>query len=193
LARTFRDAFADVTPLYRLGDVRFRYEPSLLMAEVTALRTRWGSASVGATAALAAGGLSAAVLLTTPNQLGLATALAVIAVLFATWVLRAETKTLGRNGFVLNFATETLRLDLPGRGKHGPATVLVSFDQVRDLLAEPSAEGTRALVVYFKEPGQEMIRGEVLVDRIGTREDEQLQRTFTKLRAALGLSEEALD
>ncbi len=193
LPRTFRDVFADVAPLYRLGDVRFRYEPSLLMAEVMVLRTRWSSASVGGAAALAAGGLSAAVLLSSPSQIGLATVLAILAAVFAAWVLRAESKTQGRNGFVLNFATETLRLDLPGRGKHGPGTVLVSFDQVRDLLVEPSASGTQALVVYFKEPAQEMVRGEVLVDRIAPREEEPLRRTFRKLRAALGLPEEELD
>lgn len=190
MARTFQDAFAEVAPLYRLGDVRFRYEPSLLMAEVTLLRTGWSFAPM---AALAAGGLSAAVLLSDPNRIGLATFLAAIAAAFAAWVLRAEAKSQGRNGFVLNFATETLRLDLPGRGKHGPATVLVTFDQVRDLLVEPSAAGTQSLVVYFKEAGQSMVRGEVLVDRIHEREQELLRRTFKKLRAALGLPDETLD
>jgi hypothetical protein len=160
------------------------------MAEVTLLRTGWSFAPI---AALAAGGLSAAVLLSDPNQIGVATFLAIISALFATWVLRAEARTQGRNGFVLNFATETLRLDLPGRGKHGPATVLINFGQVRDLIAEPSAAGTRALVVYFEEPGQTMVRGEVLVDRVSAREEEELRRTFKRLRSALGLPEEELD
>ncbi|HZH02503.1 MAG TPA: hypothetical protein VEY30_01885 [Myxococcaceae bacterium] len=190
MPKSFRETLDGVRPLLRLGDVRFRYEPSLLIAEVS--RSRWKSPALPLLATSAAG-MSAAVIIADPSQAGLAALLGLAAAAVAFWIFRRQSRSQGRHGFVFNFATETLRLDLPGGGPHGPRTERVPFDQVNDLLVQPSGAGTVALVLYFQQgrDGGGATAGEVLVDRIRPEEEEaELGRAFKTLRAALGLPEE---
>jgi hypothetical protein len=98
------------------------------------------------------------------------------------WLARLERR---KRGFVVNFATSTLRLDfitaLAGRQR----TLLVPFDQVRGVAVLDQADGLQCLTVEFAS-GDSVFR-EVLAAFIGSGEDEAADRLRRVLEGAFGL------
>ncbi len=176
----FADALAQNPVPSRLGDVRLRYEPSMLIGETAKPRRslRPSLAWVAgialllfAVAALAQGNDGPALVLISLGGAAIAAA------------VRLERHEKRQRRFVVNFATLTLRLDFTTPVAGLPRTLLVPFDQVKAVeLLEPGV-----LVVEFLH-GERRLQ-EALVAFLTEDEAESAQRLHRVLRGAFGLGE----
>lgn len=173
----------------RVGDVRLRYEPSLLIGEARRRPGLLPSLSVGTGAACGVGSVLALLL---PSEAGPSLALALVlgvsgALLMGLGMaLEARARAIRR--FILNFATESLRLERPSRARGRPQTWVVHFDGVREVQVVSRPDGTYALFVeYAPKPGAEDTRVETLVDKVPPAEVDTLRRVWRLLRNSFGL------
>lgn len=165
-----------------MGEVRLRFEESLLIGE----RPRVGAPlpelfGVGAIAC----GVGALASLLTDGPFALAVALVLLAagLTAASVISRGRLRTPFR--FILNFATETLRLDAPGRTGRVDSE-LIPFDSVRDLRVAPTAHRRFGLVLdYAHSDGS--TKSAWLVQQSPAAEIETLRRVWRILRHAFGL------
>lgn len=172
----------------RLGGVRLRYESSLLIVES---RPRLGASGLLPESLLVGGlacALSGVTLLlqgSSERDVALAGVLAgATGLLIAGGVLAAR-RGRARRRFVLNFATESLRLDLPTAA--ASRSTVVHFDGVTDVAVVPRRDGTFTLAVtYLPAPGAAPVT-EVLIDRVSSRDVPHLRRVWRLLRGAFGL------
>ena len=92
-----------------------------------------------------------------------------------------------RRRFVLNFATESLRLDRPSGMAAASQSTVVGFGEVTDVEVVPRRAGTFALVAtYHPAPGATPVT-EVLIERVGPKDVPHLRRVWRLLRGAFGL------
>lgn len=102
---------------------------------------------------------------------------------------RLERRVRHRRRFILNFADELVRVDLPGGLWHRPSTNTWHFDEVREVFVEARADGQLRLLMEVGPPGSSDRRRTVLlVDAVQSFEAEPLRRLWTALRAALGVT-----
>ncbi len=173
----------------RVGDVRLRYEPSLLIGEARARRGLLPTFALGAGAACGFGAVLALVL---PGQAGPGEALAIFlggsCALLLSLGLTLDARARAVRRFVLNFATESLRLERPSRARGRPQTWVVHFDCVREVEVVSRPDGSYALrVEYAPEPGSQETRVEVLVNGARPDEIDTLRRVWRLLRNSFGL------
>lgn len=180
---SFRQALADNPAPAKLGDVSLRYEPSMLVGETGAGRVTWkptALSALGVGFVLAA--VSAVVLVESLWPVTALLSLAAAAFLGSVRLSRLERR---KRGFVVNFATTTLRLDFmtPLAGK--PRTLLVPFDDVKAVALLEQADGRSCLTIDFAIEG-ELLR-EALAAFIGDEELDQAHRLARVLEGAFGL------
>ncbi len=187
---SFADALEENPAPRRLGDVRLRYEPGRLLGE-SVPPSYWrrqlpglclGLAAVSAAGAvggilLGGGGSSTPV---TPMALG------VLATALLGFALHLEGR-LGRRRFVLHFRTERLRLEQLRWAPGSTRTEWVLFDEVSAVDVVQRPNGRYALVVRWSAGEGTPERSEVLVEHIGTQEQEGLLRVWRMLHNAFGL------
>jgi hypothetical protein len=188
MPRGFAQALESNPAPARLGDVRLRYEPSLLIGEtaralpslrpVMGLVVGVGCLSFGLVALITDAALWLSTLLIAGAAAGF---------FGSTWLQSLERR---RRRFLLNFETLTLRLDFSTPIAGAPRTLNVHFDGVRALALLDQADGRQCLVVDFvPRPGREEVFREVLVAYIGPGESEAAERVERVLRGAFGLGE----
>jgi hypothetical protein len=178
----FRRALAENPAPTRLGDVRLRYEPSMLIGETEEQGLSWrpGALATVGVIVLVAG---LALLAVRTAQVALGPVLAAAALLWGSvWLRRRER---GKRGFVVNFTASHLRLDFvtPIAGK--PQTLLVRFEDVKAVELMEQGDGQHCLTVDFDDDGA-LLR-EVLVAFVGSGELEAAKRLARVLQGAFGL------
>lgn len=179
----FRQALVENPAPSRLGDVRLRYEPSMLVGE-----TPPGEVTFRPTALMVAGlALIAAglvVLLTSSsNALALAVlSLSAACLVGSVWWRRRERR---KRGFVANFVTLRLRLDFTTPIAGRPSTLWVPFDAVKAVTLLEQGDGLQCLTVDFADEGA--VLREVLVAFIGADELTAAARLARVLEGAFGL------
>ncbi|MBL8922526.1 MAG: hypothetical protein JNJ54_26985 [Myxococcaceae bacterium] len=179
----FRKALADNPAPARLGDITLRFAPSMLIGETGVARaTTRPTLLVGIALALLA---VSAVLLGVASELVALPFLLASAGAFAgsALLLRRERR---RRGFVVNFATSTLRLDLSTPFAGRPRTLLVPFRDVKAVQAVEQGPALRCLTVDFALEG-ELFR-EVLVAGVPPSQDDAANRLLRVLQNAFGFS-----
>lgn len=179
---SFADALQSQVPPGRVGEVRLRFEESLLIGERAARPGLWPEAL----GVLALGsGLGTLTLLTVDGSLLLACGLAVLSAAFTGTAISTRGRLRSPERFVLNFATESLRLDAPSRA--GKATCeVVPFDSVVDLRVVPTGRHGFGLALdYAGADGG--TRATLLVKHSGADEIDDLRRLWRVLRHAFGL------
>lgn len=180
---SFRQALADNPAPAKLGDVSLRYEPSMLVGETRAGRVTWKPTALSALGVgLVLAAVAALVLVDAMWPAAALLSLAAAALLGSVRLSRLERR---KRGFVVNFATTTLRLDFvtPLAGK--PRTLLVHFDDVKAVGLVEQADGRSCLTIDFALE-REMLR-EALAAFIGDDELEQALRLTRVLEGAFGL------
>lgn len=189
---TFEAALAGNRAPSRVGDVVLRYDKSLLIGEsrrIAAYRYAPEAAFVGG-----AGASFAAVSVLVMPQDALSAPLAIIfAILAAVLLIGAaflERRVRRPRRFVLNFATEALRME--NSNLLGRRTVSVHFDAVKDLRIEAAPRSARRVIVYFEQPGQRRagpVRAGrfILIDDVRAEDDKALDRAFRLFKGAFGL------
>lgn len=178
----FAQALADNPAPSRLGDVFLRYEPSMLVGETKVDKPTWRPTAL---VALGLGLLVAGVvmlafaseLVALPFVLGSAGALT-----GSVWLTRRERR---KRGFVLNFATTSLRLDFMTPIAGRPRTIVVHFDHVKAVTLLEQGDGLECLTVDFEHEGD--VLREVLVAFIPDGERAAAARFGRLLEAAFGL------
>ncbi|MFL5319733.1 MAG: hypothetical protein ACJ790_08750 [Myxococcaceae bacterium] len=176
-----------MAPLERVGPLRLRYEPSLLIGE-PALRDPREPIALGLrilALALGIGALASLVLgsggsfpLTT-----LVTGLLAVAAFMGSAFL--ERRVLSRR-FILNFGTESLRIDdLPTPLKR-PRTRTLHFDLIASV--DVVADGPGYVIAVTLKPDAGRPSLEVLTSRVPAEHIEELRRLWRVLRDAFGLS-----
>lgn len=178
---TFEESLRSHPVARALGDTRFRYEPSLFIGEkVRPLRSD-GRGTALLSGAAASGVVAFTVLLIWPSGFFLPLAFGAIAATLG--ALSARREQLGRIGrtFVLNFATETLRVDDAEGRWPKPRTRLAAFDRVKGVRAELDASKRSSLVVQTEEWEAELIA------EVPPAQREDLAILWRFLEAAFGL------
>lgn len=178
----FRQALAQNPAPTRVGDVALRYEPSMLVGEAALTPSAWPVALAwtgGGLLVLGLGVLLAGPLWAVSGLLGLAAALLVASV----WRRQRERR---RRGFVVNFATTQLRLEVPTPLAGHPRTQLVPFDDVRAVGLVEQADGLGCLTVDYTGAGGALVK-EALVTAIAANERGAAERLARVLEGAFGL------
>lgn len=190
-AMRFEDALEENPIPARVGDVRLRYEPSLLIGEARGggtLAELLGEAALIGGSACGISGVALILFSRSGFGVAAAAALALLAGLLL-WVaasLRKRRKL--RRRFVLNFATESLRLDAPAPRSAMPRSTVVHFDAIREVAVLVRGDDRFSLVVdYAPHPAAPEVLSEVLVDEVRPDEVEELRRIWRMLRGAFGL------
>jgi hypothetical protein len=179
----FEDALQESRVPRGVGDVRLRYEERLLIGEAAPRRGfADGALLVGA---VGSGLACLAVLILSTSSLAAAAGLALLAGLLFGGSTLLERRASRPRRFVLDFDSETLRLETPSPLTGAAHTSTVSFDAVRDVQVMPGPRRRFWLEVRFELDGGE--RAQVLVDRVAPDEVETLRRVWRLLRAAFGL------
>ena len=187
---TFRQALEAHPAPKRLGDVALRFEPSMLVGE-TSLPPR----SIKPTLAWLGGvscALFALMTLMRGDSLELPVLLAGLAAVgfgLGVWLERIDRR---RRAFVVNFATNSLRLDFVTPIAGQPKTLIVHFDLVSGLGFYRQADGRLCLTVDFVMGNRSVFR-EVMVGSIGEQELEDAHRLHRVLKGAFGLGEVPAD
>lgn len=179
----FEQALEENQPLEALGEFRFSYERSLLIG-----RAHPGSstrmASLLKNAGAATGGVALLLLVVPTAPIWLTAVFTALSALGMTLGSRVEKqRRIGRT-VVLNFATETLRLDRPARLMASPRSVLISFNAVNEVLAVERRGGFALLLTYRVKRRRVTT---VLVDSIRHDESAALAQGTAFFRAAFGL------
>lgn len=176
----FEDALQRTQRLTRAGPLRLRYETSLLICEPVPQKTdlRRTGVRLGGFVLMAFAFIT---LITHPK--GAAPWPAVmLAVLGAALLLAGDRlfKAYARRRFILNFATESLRIDdLAPRVR----TRMMHFDEVSAVEIAPDGERSFALVLTART---QPVR-EVLVGKVGGEDVEELRALWRLLHDAFGL------
>lgn len=182
-AVSFRQALANNPAPAKLGDVSLRYEPSMLVGETRAGHVTWKPTALSALGVgLVLAAVAALVFVDSLWAVSALLSLAAAAFLGSVRLSRLERR---KRGFVVNFATTTLRLDFvtPLAGK--PRTLLVPFDDVKAVGLVEQADGRSCLTIDFSmEP--EVLR-EALAAFISADELPQAHRLARVLEGAFGL------
>jgi hypothetical protein len=162
-----------------VGDVRLSYVGGMLLGQArsSGSRTIPQACLLGACGAGALGGL--VVLFGGSAAAGLLLGAVAAALLFLAAVLEQRARSPRR--FVLNFETETLRLDYAKLAR--PATELLSFTKVEGLRAGEGRRGGRLEVDYQGEGGAARTR--LLVDEVRPDELESFEQLKSLLEGAL--------
>lgn len=181
----FADALTSNPAPTSLGDVAIRFEPSMLIGETPRLARTWrpNLAWLTGIALLlsAVGALTLSVSEVLVTGLLVAGALAIAA---ATWLERFEKR---QRRFVANFATVSLRLDFTSPIAGYPRTLVVPFDDVRDVALVPQADGAKCLLVDFAF--ERRVLREVLIAHISDAQLAEAERFERVLHGAFGLGE----
>ena len=179
---SFQESLQSQLPPERVGEVRLRFDENILVGERAPRRGPWPE--VGGVLALAAGILAVALLVQGGSLLP-AGALALLSAALTGFSVVARGRLLCPARFILNFATESLRLDAPDRlGRM--ASEVVPFDSVRDLTVVPTAPRHFGLLLEYTDAAQALRRA-YLVQRSPAAEIEELRRAWRILRHAFGL------
>lgn len=178
----FRQALAENPAPPRLGDIALRFEPSMLIGETQAARPTVRP-SLLVTVGVALLVVSAALLGLTSELVALPFLLASAAAFGGSAVLLRRERR--KRGFVVNFATSTLRLDFATPFAGRPRTLLVPFEDVKAVQALEQGDGQHCLTVDFAS-GSDLLR-EVLVAFIPAAEDVAARRLLRLLEGAFGL------
>ncbi|MFT3836857.1 MAG: hypothetical protein QM723_07655 [Myxococcaceae bacterium] len=182
----FQRALENNPAFERLGDVKIRYEPSLLIAEADRVKPGWVPVAALCVGVAGATSLIAAGLANGSSGWLAASALAMLGGFFGAIRLRQQEKRQRR--FVLNFGTYALRLDFstPIAGK--PKTMVMHFDLVRGLDLLEQADGKLCLTIDFAgaKDSNQVLR-EVLVAHVPGPKREELERLQRLLHDAFDL------
>src|SRR5512140_8825 len=129
----FSEALSGRTAPRRVGDVRLRFDGDVLIGEAVRGRGAVAPAPEIAFVLGLACALATAVSVIVPSGLGALplAALACLSALFVAGGIYLQARTRGRRGFVLHFATHTLRIDRPSGPWSEPRSWVVPFDQIR--------------------------------------------------------------
>lgn len=179
--------FADVlesNPAPRaLGDVRLRYEPSMLIGETTKGLGTWRSSLVWAA------GFSFLVFsvgaLVLQWDTSVVLTLLVLGGLLVAAAVHLERLEKRQRRFVANFGTVSLRLDFTSPIAGYPRTLVVPFDAVRAAELLQQEDGAACLCVDF-EKDRALLR-EVLVAHIPESQRAEAERLERVLKGAFGL------
>ncbi len=179
--------FADVlesNPAPRaLGDVRLRYEPSMLIGETAKGLGTWRSSLVWAA------GFSFLVFsvgaLVLQWDTSVVLTLLVLGGLLVAAAVRLERLEKRQRRFVANFGTVSLRLDFTSPIAGYPRTLVVPFDSVRAAELLQQEDGAACLCVDF-EKDRALLR-EVLVAHIPESQRAEAERLERVLKGAFGL------
>lgn len=189
MARRFSQAL-DANPApAALGDVKLRFEPSMLIAETPRQRL-----SLRPTIAWLLGLcflMGALGGLVTDTSVNVALACIVLAGLSMAAATRLERLEKRQRRFVANFETYTLRLDFSSPFVGQPRTLNVAFDDVREVSVLEQADGALCLVVEFAQ-GDRVLQ-EVLVAFVANERRDELERFQRTLQNAFGLGEPPAD
>jgi len=169
-----------------LGDVALRYEPSMLIGETAKPLRSWKPTALW-TLALVSGIAAVALLATGAPTPGVAVLvlLAAVLLLAAVWLERVERR---RRAFVVNFLTNSLRLDFVTPFAGRPRTLVVPFDAVKSVDVFDQDAGFSCLTVDFVAPtGAPVVLREVLAAFIPEEQQEELERLTRVLGGAFGL------
>ncbi|MGV3624436.1 MAG: hypothetical protein ACO1OB_26685 [Archangium sp.] len=184
----FSAALAARTTIDRLGDVALRYEPSMLIGETEKPKRSvlpqlaWTGGFALLLFALAA--------LLLPEGVWLTTALLVLAALSMAAAVRLDRHEKRQRRFVANFLTYSLRLDFTSPIAGKPRTIVVAFDDVKDLQLV-DAGGSKVLVVEFVHEGARL--QEALVAFITPTQQSDAERIHKVLHGAFGLGDVPAD
>jgi hypothetical protein len=181
----FEEALRESQVPRRVGDVRLRYEQRLLIGETTRLRGWADGALLMAAVGSGLGCLALLILSSTTASLVGAAGLAILAGLSFAASTFIEQRARRPRRFVLNFDSETLRLEAPARMTGNPRSLTIPFDAIRDVAVVTGPGRGFWLEARFEEDGGE--RAQVLVDRVAPGEVETLRRVWRLLRDAFGL------
>lgn len=179
--------FADVlesNPAPRaLGDVRLRYEPSMLIGETAKGLGTWRSSLVWAA------GFSFLVFsvgaLVLQWDTSVVLTLLVLGGLLVAAAVHLERLEKRQRRFVANFGTVSLRLDFTSPIAGYPRTLVVPFDAVRAAELLQQEDGAACLCVDF-EKDRALLR-EVLVAHIPESQRAEAERLERVLKGAFGL------
>jgi hypothetical protein len=179
---SFEDALQNQLPPDRIGEVRLRFDENILIGAREPRRGLWPE--VGGVLALGAG-IVAVVFLVQGGSLLAAGALALLSAALTGFSIAARGRLRGPTRFILNFATESLRLDAPDRLGRTVSEV-VPFDSVRELTVVPTAPRHFGLLLEYTDAAQTPRRA-YLVQQSPAAEVEELRRAWRILRHAFGL------
>lgn len=180
---SFRQALADNPAPAKLGDVSLRYEPSMLVGETSTAPATWKPTALAALGVGFVVGAVAALLGIASLWPGAALlSLAAATLLGSVWLSRFERR---KRGFVVNFATTTLRLDFVTPLAGRPRTLLVPFDDVKAVGLMEQGDGRSCLTIDFSVQGD--VLREALAAFIATDELDQARRLARVLEGAFGL------
>lgn len=184
---SFAKALEEQRAPRRLGDVKLRYEESMLIGE-TPLPPRGMTPTIAWVVGLLATLLSvASLIVNAPDLATLALVLLAAAAYAAAVRLRSFDRR--RRAFVLNFGTNSLRLDFVTPFAGRPGTMVVPFDSVRDVKQQPAPGGACLTVDFVPTPGSKELLREVLVAFIRPEEHDDADRLQRLLTGAFGLGE----
>lgn len=185
----FSAALASRTAIEKLGDISLRYETSMLIGETEKLK-RSALPSLAWTGGFALLLLSLAALSWSEGAFvaALLIGLAAIAIAFATRLERHEKR---QRRFVANFATYSLRLDFTSPIIGKPRTIVVPFDDVKDVRVLEQGDGARVLIVEFLHEGARL--QDALVAFVPESQLKDLERLERVLHGAFGLGEVPAD
>lgn len=185
----FSAALASRTAIEKLGDISLRYEPSMLIGETEKLK-RSAVPSLAWTGGFALLLLALAALLLPEGALvaALLLGLAALAITFAVRIERHEKR---QRRFVANFATYSLRLDFTSPIAGKPRTLVVPFDDVKDVRVLEQGDGQRVLIVEFLYEGTRL--QDALVAFVPESQLKELERLERVLHDAFGLGEVPAD
>lgn len=186
MSSRFETALERNTAPQRLGDVSLRYDTSLLIGEADRPKRsnvpqwlRGSSYGLLAVAALA----SLGTIETWKIGLGVLPAAGLYALAYL-----LERREVRQRRFVLNFASNSLRLDFSTPFAFRARTLLVHFDGVKAVQLFEQGDGRMALTVDFlSAPGSETLLREVLVAHVSDAQLEQVVRLQRLLQGAFGL------
>lgn len=185
---SFERALQENRPPRSVGDVTLLYESPVLVGESRPRPARMRLLPELLFVAALGLGLSAVALLVTGSAdgVGAPAGLALGAMFLVVLAARADRGVRQRRRFVLHFADETLRLDLPGDLRRRGHSLRLSFDDVRDVYVLERHDGRFSLVVEVQHEG-EASKPALLVDEVQPSETEELKRLWLTLRAAFGI------
>lgn len=181
----FERALRDNPAPQRVGPVALRYDAPLLIGESPPRVRASRLPSLLYLVALCATVAALALLLSSPGaSLLLPAGCAALAGASLTGAIRAERLLRPARRFVLHFGQETLSVETAGALFRGPTRVVAHFDDISDVVVERDARGSHTLIAEFRDSRA----GVILADQIGAEHKEALQRLWTTLRAAFGVT-----
>ncbi len=185
----FADALKSHPAPSRLGDVTLRYEPSMLIGETEKPRR----SALPSFAWLAGFSLLlfAVAALMFVEGVWLAVVLMVLGAMSLTAAVRLERHEKRQRRFVANFLTYSLRLDFTSPIAGYARTIVVPFDDVKELALIDQTDGERVLVVDFMHRGARL--REALVAFISSAQRDEAERVERVLHGAFGLGEVPAD